>query len=79
MPRDYTDDDVLVDALLQADGDAFAWLLDIYDGPLRRLARMYVATDAVAEDVVGDTWVAVIRGLERFERRRRSRPGSSGS
>ena len=69
MPRDYTDDEVLVDALLQGDGDAFAWLLDTYDVPLRRLARMYVATDAVAEDVVGDTWVAVIRGLERFERR----------
>ena len=69
MPRDYSDDDVLVDALLQGDGDAFAWLLDTYDAPLRRLARMYVATDAVAEDVVGDTWVAVIRGLERFERR----------
>ena len=69
MPRDYTDDDVLVDALLQGDGDAFAWLLDTYDAPLRRLARMYVATDAVAQDVVGDTWVAVIRGLERFERR----------
>ena len=69
MPRDYTDDDVLVDALLQGDADAFAWLLDTYDAPLRRLARMYVATDAVAQDVVGDTWVAVIRGLERFERR----------
>ncbi|MGH8982396.1 MAG: RNA polymerase sigma factor [Acidimicrobiia bacterium] len=69
MPRDYSDDDVLVDALLQGDDDAFAWLLDTYDAPLRRLARMYVATDAVAEDVVGDTWVAVIRGLERFERR----------
>jgi len=69
VPRDYTDDDVLVDALLQGDADAFAWLLDTYDAPLRRLARMYVATDAVAQDVVGDTWVAVIRGLERFERR----------
>ncbi len=69
MSRDYTDDEVLVDALLQGDGDAFAWLLDTYDAPLRRLARMYVATDAVAEDVVQDTWVGVIRGLERFERR----------
>jgi RNA polymerase sigma-70 factor (ECF subfamily) len=69
VSREYSDDDVLVDALLQGDGDAFAWLLDAYDAPLRRLARMYVATDAVAEDVVGDTWVAVIRGLDRFERR----------
>jgi RNA polymerase sigma-70 factor (ECF subfamily) len=69
VPRDYTDDDVLVDELLRGDVDAFAWLLDTYDAPLRRLARMYVATDAVAQDVVGDTWVAVIRGLERFERR----------
>jgi RNA polymerase sigma-70 factor, ECF subfamily len=69
VPRDYTDDDDLVDALLQGDSEAFAWLLDTYDGPLRRLARMYVATDAAADDVVQDTWLGVIRGLERFERR----------
>src|SRR3954451_19557558 len=36
---------------------------------LMRLTRMYVPTDALAEDVVQETWVAVVRGLERFEGR----------
>jgi RNA polymerase sigma-70 factor, ECF subfamily len=30
---------------------------------------MHVASDAVADDVVADTWVAVIRGIDRFEER----------
>jgi RNA polymerase sigma-70 factor, ECF subfamily len=34
-----------------------------------RLARAHVPSDAIAEDVVADTWVAVIRGIDRFEGR----------
>lgn len=33
------------------------------------LARTYVSTDASAEEVVQDTWLAVIRGIDRFEGR----------
>ncbi len=33
------------------------------------LARTFVSTDASAEEVVQDTWLAVIRGIERFEGR----------
>jgi RNA polymerase sigma-70 factor (ECF subfamily) len=65
----YADEDTLVDALLGGDERAFAWLLDTYDGALRRLARMYVSTDAVAEEVVAETWLGVVKGLDRFERR----------
>src|SRR4029079_13801529 len=36
---------------------------------LKRVARAYVSTDAVAEDVVQETWLAVIEGLDRFEHR----------
>lgn len=65
----WTDDDVLVPALLSGDDAAFAWLLDTYSAPLRRLARQHVATDAHADEVVQETWLAVITGLPRFERR----------
>ncbi|MGH9244556.1 MAG: RNA polymerase sigma factor, partial [Acidimicrobiales bacterium] len=48
---------------------AFAWLLDRYAGPLRRLARTFVATASAADEVVQETWLAVIEGLDRFEQR----------
>lgn len=51
------------------DEEAFALLVGRYSPMLLRLARMYVPTDALAEDVVQETWVAVVRGLERFEGR----------
>ena len=34
-----------------------------------RVARMYVSSQAVAEEVVGDAWVAILRGLDGFEGR----------
>ncbi len=33
------------------------------------VARTFVSTDASAEEVVQDTWLAVIRGIDRFEGR----------
>jgi RNA polymerase sigma-70 factor (ECF subfamily) len=66
---DYSDDDVLVTALRARDEDAFAWLLDRYSGSLRRLARAHVSTDAAADEVVSETWLAVITGIDRFEQR----------
>ena len=65
----FTDDQVLVAALRRGDEDAFAWLIDRYDRSLRRLARTYVASAAVADDVVAETWLAVVKGIDRFEGR----------
>jgi RNA polymerase sigma-70 factor (ECF subfamily) len=65
----YADDRVLVQALRRGDEDAFGWLIDRYDGSLRRLARNYVATAAVADDVVQETWLAVVKGIDGFEER----------
>lgn len=65
----FTDDQVLVAALRRGDEDAFAWLIDRYHGSLHRLARTYVATPAVADDVVQETWLAVVKGIDRFEGR----------
>jgi RNA polymerase sigma-70 factor (ECF subfamily) len=44
-------------------------LVDKYGASLLRVALLYVPTRAVAEDVVADTWLAVVTGLERFEER----------
>jgi RNA polymerase sigma-70 factor (ECF subfamily) len=66
---DFDDDDALVAGLRARDPDAFGALLDRYHGLLQRLARRFVASDAVADEVVGDTWLAVVRGIDGFEGR----------
>ncbi len=66
---DFSDDAVLVKALLARDPDAFSYLLDRYHAPLVRLARQYVPNRAVADEVVQETWLAVIEGIGRFEQR----------
>jgi RNA polymerase sigma-70 factor (ECF subfamily) len=65
----HADDQSLVERAQAGDEEAFATLVRRYSPMLTRLARMYVPTDALAEDVVQETWVAVVRGLERFEGR----------
>ena len=40
-----------------------------HDGALRRVARTFVRTDSAADDVVQETWLGVVRGLDRFEGR----------
>jgi hypothetical protein len=67
---DFRDDDpALVSALRAGDDAAFAWLLDRYDSSLRRTALMYVPSRAVADEVVQETWLGVIKGIDRFEGR----------
>jgi RNA polymerase sigma-70 factor, ECF subfamily len=63
-----TDESHLVGQLRSGDEEAFAWLVDRYGSWLRSLARMY-ASDAVADDVVQETWIAVVRQVDRFEGR----------
>jgi RNA polymerase sigma-70 factor (ECF subfamily) len=63
------EDHELVERLRAGDEAAFAELVDRHDRYLRRLARMFVRTDAQADDVVGETWLAVIKGIDRFEER----------
>ena len=36
---------------------------------MMRLARTFVRSDAVAEEVVQETWLGVLRGIDRFEGR----------
>ena len=59
----------LVRQLQAGDEGAFEQVVTHYHLRLLRAARSYVASEAIAEEVVQDTWVAVIRGIERFEGR----------
>jgi len=59
----------LLDALRRGDEDAFARLVGEHHASLRRVARLYVANAAIADEVVQDTWLGVIRGLWAFEGR----------
>jgi RNA polymerase sigma-70 factor (ECF subfamily) len=63
------EDAALVERLRVGDEAAFVTLVDTYDDLLRRVARTYVATDAAADEVVQDTWLGVLRGIDRFEAR----------
>jgi RNA polymerase sigma-70 factor (ECF subfamily) len=59
----------LVAALRAGDESAFRSLIEMYHAMLVRVARMYVSTQAVAEDVAAETWLAVLEGIDRFEGR----------
>ena len=67
-PDRPTDPD-LVARLRAGDQAAFAAVLDAWSRGMIRAARAFVATDEGAEDVVQETWLAVIRGIDRFEGR----------
>jgi RNA polymerase sigma-70 factor (ECF subfamily) len=64
-----SDDGVLVERLQAGDETAFVELVRTYQTRLLRLAESVVSNRAVAEEVVQDTWLAVVRGVERFESR----------
>jgi RNA polymerase sigma-70 factor, ECF subfamily len=58
-----------VAALKRGEQSVFADLVDAYSPGLMRMALMYVRDRAVAEEVVQETWIAVLRGIDRFEGR----------
>jgi RNA polymerase sigma-70 factor (ECF subfamily) len=59
----------VIDALRRGDEGAFARLVDQYHPSLRRVARLYIANRAVADEVVQDTWLGVIQGIWAFQGR----------
>src|SRR3712207_8679739 len=62
-------DEVLVTALRRRDEDAYLALVRRHTPLMLRVAGSYVGRRDVAEDVVQDTWVAVLRHVDRFEAR----------
>lgn len=63
------DNPQLVEALKRRDEAAFIELVAQYQGPLLRLAMVYARSLAVAEEIVQDTWLGVLQGIDRFEGR----------
>lgn len=57
----------LVERVRGGDSAAFAMLVRRYQPALLRLAASVVSSRAVAEEAVQDTWLGVVRGIERFE------------
>lgn len=67
--RITTDEGELLGRLRAGDEEAFACLVDRYHAAMVRLARTYVRSQAVAEEVAQEAWLGLLRGLDRFEGR----------
>jgi RNA polymerase sigma-70 factor, ECF subfamily len=59
----------LVEGLRAGDEAAFAALMRMHGASMLRVAQMYVSTRAVAEEVVQEAWLGVLKGIDRFEGR----------
>jgi len=62
-------DRILVRRLRAGDEAAFMKIVDAWGSTMLALARDFTPSRAVAEDVVQETWLAVLNGLDRFEGR----------
>jgi RNA polymerase sigma-70 factor (ECF subfamily) len=63
------DESPLIAALRAGDEVAFARLVDQHTPSLLRVARGYVPSREIAEEVVQDTWIALVKGINNFEGR----------
>jgi RNA polymerase sigma-70 factor (ECF subfamily) len=59
----------LVDGLRAGDERAFAVLVDLHAPAMLRVARGYVPSREIAEEVVQEAWIAVLKGISGFEGR----------
>lgn len=59
----------LLRRLRGGDEQAFVALVERYNGSMLRVASSFVPSRAVAEEVVQETWLAMLRGLAAFESR----------
>ena len=62
-------DEELLRRLRSGDERAFIGLVERYNEPMLRLAASFVPSRAIAEEVVQDTWLGLLRGLGGFEGR----------
>jgi RNA polymerase sigma-70 factor (ECF subfamily) len=65
----WDEEKALVDGLQAGDATAFAALVDGLHGRLLAFARTFTSSPALAQDIVQETWLGVIRGMPRFEGR----------
>lgn len=69
MNKPMETDQAIIDGLREGNSDALRELMRRHHTGLKRLARKYVPSQAIAEEVVQDVWMAVLRGIDRFEGR----------
>jgi RNA polymerase sigma-70 factor (ECF subfamily) len=69
MTRTTGDETALVAALKDGDEAAFADLVDLHTPAMLRVARGYVPSREIAEEVVQETWIALLKGIRSFEAR----------
>ncbi|TFV59238.1 sigma-70 family RNA polymerase sigma factor [Mycobacterium sp. PS03-16] len=69
MTRQGIDESDLIAALRRRDEVVFADLVDTHTPSMLRVARGYVRTHELAEEVVQDTWLALLKGIDTFEGR----------
>ncbi|HEY6649684.1 MAG TPA: sigma-70 family RNA polymerase sigma factor [Mycobacterium sp.] len=66
---EIVDEATLIAALRDSDEAAFAQLVDQYTPAMLGVARGYVPSREIAEEVVQETWIALLKGIDSFEGR----------
>ena len=61
------DETTLIAALRDGEEAAFAQLVDQHTPSMLRVARGYVPSREIAEEVVQETWLALLKGIDSFE------------
>lgn len=69
MDEVHADETALLARLRSGDETAFREVVKRHDRAMRRVALSFVPTASIADEVAQETWLAVIRGLDRFEGR----------
>jgi RNA polymerase sigma-70 factor (ECF subfamily) len=69
VPITALPDGELIARLQAGDENIFTQLVEHYHASMVRIAAIYVNEFAIAEEVVQDTWIAILKGLDRFEGR----------
>jgi RNA polymerase sigma-70 factor (ECF subfamily) len=64
-----TEDAHVVAALRAGDARTFRELYERHYAAMKRVARSYVDSEPIAEEIVQETWLGILRGIERFESR----------
>lgn len=66
---EIVDEMALIAGLRQGDEAVFAQLVDQHSASMLRVARGYVPSHEIAEEVVQETWIALVKGIDKFEGR----------
>lgn len=69
MKSGFLDEAELVERLVSGDRAAFEWIYRKYNAAMIVFCNRIVRNRANAEEIVQDTWVAILRGVSGFERR----------